>query len=143
MDLDCLRINFQSLFLVDKELLHGIALVALQLNHVAGLFIVDNCAVASELLLDDFEDLLQIEFGRNAFNGSQGLASIALLDTNMDIGLSLFLSGFACILILRIRKGIERLKVLNLCGHTTLGGGECAKCSELRKKLEFGCLEQS
>jgi hypothetical protein len=76
--LDGLGINFQSLFLVDKELLHDIALVALQLNHVTSLFIVDDGAVAGELLLDDLEDLLQIELGRNTLDGSQGLASIAL-----------------------------------------------------------------
>jgi len=115
MDLDGLGIDFQSLFLIDEEVLYDIALVALELNHVTSLFIVDDGAVAGKLLLDDLEDLLQIKLGRNAFDGGQGFASIALLDANVDIGLSLLLIGFAGILILRIREGIERLEVLDLC----------------------------
>jgi hypothetical protein len=76
--LDGLWINLQSLFLVDKELLHGITLIALQLNHVAGFFIIYNGTVASELFLDDLEDLLHVKLGRNALNGGQGLAAITL-----------------------------------------------------------------
>lgn len=72
-----LRIDFQSLFLVDEELFHSVTLVALELNHVSGLFIVHDGAVASELLLNDLKDFLQIKLGRNALDGGQGLATIA------------------------------------------------------------------
>jgi len=128
MDLDGLWINFQSLFLVNKEFLHDIALVALELDHIASLFIVDDGSIASKLFLNDFEDLFHIKLGRNALNGSQGLASIALLDADVDVGLRLFLIGFAGILILRIREGIERLEVLDLTGHTSSRSWDWPKC---------------
>ena len=60
-NLDGLGINFQSLILVDEEFLHNITLIALELNHVAGFFIVDDGSVASKLLLDDLEDFLEIK----------------------------------------------------------------------------------
>lgn len=81
--LDGLGIDLQSLFFVNKEILHDIALVALELNHSSGLLIIDNSAVAGELLLDDFEDLLEVELGRNSFNSGQGLTTIALY-TRLD-----------------------------------------------------------
>ena len=59
-DLDGLGIQLQALF-VHQELLHILALVALQLNHLAHLGVRDDGAIASELLLDDLEDLLLIE----------------------------------------------------------------------------------
>jgi len=121
MDLDGLGIDFQALFLVDEEVFHGIALVALELDHVASLFIVHNGTVAGKLLLDDLEDFLEIKLGRNALDGGQGLTTIALLDADMDVGLGGLLGRFASILILRIRKGIERFEVLDiLSGHMSL-----------------------
>jgi len=123
MDLDGLGINLQSLLLVDEKLLHDISLVALKLDHVTGLFIVDYGAIAGELLLNDLEDLLEVELGWNALDGGQGLAAIALLNAYVDIRLGRLLSRFSSILILRIRKGIERFEVLNLTGHTMLLNG--------------------
>jgi len=122
MDLNGLGIDFQSLFLVYKKFLHSISLITLKLNHVAGLFIVDDGSVAGKLLFDNLENLLQIELGWNSFDCSQGLATIALLNTNVDVGLCSLLGCFSSILILRIREGIERFKVLDLRGHTTFGG---------------------
>jgi len=86
MDFDGLGINLQSLLLVDEKLLHDISLVTLKLDHVAGLFIVDYGAVTGELLLNDLEDLLEVELGWNALDGGQGLATIALLNADVDIG---------------------------------------------------------
>jgi hypothetical protein len=121
--LDGLGVDFQALFLVDEEVFHGIALVALELDHVASLFIVDDGTVAGKLLLDDLEDFLEIKLGRDALDGGQGLATIAFcvrecgdaawrtrltLDADMDVGLGGLLGRFAGILILRIRKGIYR-----------------------------------
>jgi len=85
MDFDGLGINLQSLLLVDEKLFHDISLVALKLDHVAGLFIVDYGAVAGELLLNDLEDLLEVELGWNALDGGQGLTTIALLNADVDI----------------------------------------------------------
>jgi hypothetical protein len=84
-NLNGLGIDFQSLFLVYKKFLHSISLITLKLNHVAGLFIVDDGSVAGKLLFDNLENLLQIELGWNSFDCSQGLATIALLNTNVDV----------------------------------------------------------
>lgn len=85
MDLDGLGVDLKALVLVDKEILHDIALVTLQLDHVAGFLIVDNGAVARELLLDHLEDLLQVELGWNTLDSGQRLATITLLDANVDV----------------------------------------------------------
>ena len=78
MDLDGLRIQLQPFFLVYQELLHILALVALELNHLAHLRVIDDRAIASELLLDHFEDLLLVELFGKALDGGQSLATIAL-----------------------------------------------------------------
>jgi len=61
MDLDGLSVELEAFLLVDQELLDILALVTLKLNHFAHLTVIDNGAIASELLLDDFEDLLLVE----------------------------------------------------------------------------------
>ena len=85
MDLDGLGIQLQAFLLVDEELLHILTLVTLQLNHLAHLGVVDNGAIAGEFLLDHLEDLLLVELLRQALHRGQGLAAIALLDTDVDI----------------------------------------------------------
>ena len=125
MDLDGLGVDLEPLVLVNEKILHSIALVALQLDHVAGLFIVDDGAVAGELFLDDLEDLLEVKLGWDAFDRGQRLATITLLDADVDVwpkkldkadgddkdrwprtGLRGLLSSLSSVLILRIRKGI-------------------------------------
>jgi hypothetical protein len=59
--LDGLGIDFEALFLVDEEVFHGIALVTLELDDLPGARVGDNRAIASKLLLDDLENLLEIE----------------------------------------------------------------------------------
>lgn len=85
MDLDGLGVDLQASSLVGQEIADDIALVALQLDHLSGLLIADDGAVAGELLLDHLKDLLEVEFGRDSFDGGQCLAAIALLDTDVDI----------------------------------------------------------
>ena len=85
MDLDGLGVDFKTLVLVDEKILHSIALVALELYHVAGLFIVDDRAIAGKLFLDDLEDLLEVELGWDALDRGQRLATITLLDTDVDV----------------------------------------------------------
>ena len=46
-NLDGLRVEFQTLYLVDQELLNVIALITLQLDHVPHLTVIDNGAIAS------------------------------------------------------------------------------------------------
>ena len=78
VDLDGLGIQLEPLLLVDEELLHVLALVALQLDHLAHLRVVDNGAIARKFLLDHLEDLLLVELFRQALDRRQGLATIAL-----------------------------------------------------------------
>ena len=80
MDFDGLRIQLQPLLLIDQEFLHILALVALELNHLAHLRVVDDGAIASELLLDDLEDLLLVEFLWQALDRGQCLATIAFCE---------------------------------------------------------------
>ncbi|RUS14044.1 hypothetical protein BC937DRAFT_94429 [Endogone sp. FLAS-F59071] len=56
-----------------------VALVACELEHFAELFIIDNGAVAREFLLESAQHFIQVELLRNALDGRQGLAAIALL----------------------------------------------------------------
>ena len=46
-NLDGLGVEFQTLYLVDQELLNVIALITLQLDHVPHLTVIDNGAIAS------------------------------------------------------------------------------------------------
>ena len=59
--LDGLGVNVQPFVLVDEEVFHNIALITLELNHVSCFLVVHDGAIASELLLNDFENLLQVE----------------------------------------------------------------------------------
>jgi len=123
MDLDGLGVDVQTFVLVGEEVLHSIALITLELNDVACLLVVHDGSIASKLLLDDLENFLEVELGRDPFDCGQSLTTITLLDTNMDIRLlSGLVSSIYCILILGIREGIKRPKVLNgirSCGHTS------------------------
>jgi len=81
VDLDRLEIEAQALLLVRQKVLHILALVTLQLNHLAKVRDLgggDDGAIAGELLLDHFEDLLLVEFLGEALDRGQGFAAIAL-----------------------------------------------------------------
>jgi hypothetical protein len=98
---DRLHVQFKAIF-CDQEFLDIFALIALELNHLAHLTIGDDGAIAgcseksvcviltikmmcylslTELLLDDLEDLLLIEFLREALDSSQSLTTISLCAT--------------------------------------------------------------
>jgi len=110
MDLDGLGIELQTFFLVGEELLNIFALISLELNHLTHLTINNDGAIASELLLDDLEDLLLVEFLWEALDGCQSLTTIALLDTNMDIILRLL-----CIssIFVGFGEGVEGLEIFD------------------------------
>lgn len=78
MDFDGLGVQLEPFLLIHQELLHVLALVALQLDHLAHLAVVHNGAIAGELLLNDLEDLLLVEFLGKALDRGQGFATIAL-----------------------------------------------------------------
>lgn len=84
VDFDGLSIHLETRW-VDEEVLHGIALISLQLDNITRLLVLDYGTIASELLLDNLQDFLEIKLGGNTFNGGQGLAAVALLDTDVDI----------------------------------------------------------
>jgi len=110
VDLDGLGIQLQAFLLINEKFLHVFALIALQLNHLAHLRVIDDGAIACKLLLDHLEDLLLVKFLGQALDRGQCLATIALLDTDMDVVLGLL--GLAGISI-GLREGVERLKVLD------------------------------
>jgi len=109
MDFNSLRVELESIF-GHQELLDILALVSLQLNHLAHLTVVDNGAIASELLLDDLEDLLLIEFLRQTLNSCQSLTTIALLNPYMDVILRLL--SLACVFV-GFGEGVEGFEVLD------------------------------
>jgi hypothetical protein len=78
VDLDGLDIKTKALLLVGQEVLDILALIALELDHLSHLGVRDDGAIAGELLLDHFEDLLLVELLRQALDRGQRLATIAL-----------------------------------------------------------------
>ena len=76
--LDGLGIKLQTLLLVGQEFLDILTLISLELNHLAHLGVVDDGAIAGELLLDNLEDLLLVKLLGQSLDCGQGLASIAL-----------------------------------------------------------------
>jgi hypothetical protein len=80
VDLYGLGIELKTLLLINEELLHILALIALELNHLAHLGIDDNGAIAGELLLDDLEDLLLVKLLGQTLDCSQGFTTIALCE---------------------------------------------------------------
>lgn len=112
MDLDSFGIKFQPFLFIDQEFLDIFALITLKLDHLAHLSVIDDCAIASEFLLDDLEDLLLIEFLGQTLDSSQGLATIALLNPNMDVVLRLL--SFPGIFV-GFGEGVEGLEIFD--GH--------------------------
>ena len=78
VDLYGLCVQAEALLLVGEELLDILALVALELDHLAHLRVGNDGAIAGELLLDDFKDLLLVKLLGQALDRRQGLATIAL-----------------------------------------------------------------
>lgn len=131
VDLDGLGVEGESVVLVAHEVFHILALVALQLNHLAHLRVVDDGAIAGKLLLDDLlvvlalfyvlsclcvsgvaylQDLLLVKLLGQALNSGQGLPTIALLDPNVDVRL-----GLICFpgVFVRVGEGVcERMSQL-------------------------------
>jgi len=110
VDLDGLRIKLEAFLLVNEEFLNILALIALELDHLSHLSVIDDGAIAGKLFLDDLENLLLIEFLRKTLNGGQGFTTIALLNTNVDIVLGLF--GITSILV-GFGEGVVGLEVFD------------------------------
>jgi len=109
VDLDGLCVKLKAIF-CDQELLNVFALITLKLNHLAHLTVGDDCAIAGELLLDDLEYLLLVEFLGEALDGGQSLTTIALLDADMDVILGLL--RFPSVVV-GLREGVKGFEVLD------------------------------
>ena len=68
----------QTFLLVREELLHILALIALELDDLTHLSVAHDGAIASKLLLDHLEDLLLVELLRETLDSRQGLTTVAL-----------------------------------------------------------------
>lgn len=102
--LDSLDVQLQAV-LCNKEFLHVFALITLKLNHFSHLTVSDNGTIAGELLLDDLENLLLVEFLGQALDCGQSLTTIALLDTNVDVILTLLFNSVSGVVV-GLREGV-------------------------------------
>lgn len=113
MNLDRGRIQLKARLFVSQESLHVLALVALQLDNIAQITVMDSRSVARKLFLDDVEYLLLGKLGRNALNRGQRLATVALLDPDVDV---IFAMNLFAMNILCLGKGLNGLEVFNRHG---------------------------
>jgi hypothetical protein len=111
VDFDGLGIELKTFLLVGEEILNVLALVALELDYLTHLCVVDDRSIASELLLDHLENLLLVKLLRKTLDSGQGFASIALLDAYMDIILRLLYFSY----VVNIDEGVVGLEVFD--GH--------------------------
>ena len=99
MNLDVVLLDEAGL---DEELRGVLALIALQLNYLAELLVVNHIAVATELLLEILEDLLVAEVLLQPLDRCQALLPVPLLDADVHI-----LLGPGGIRILDVGEGVE------------------------------------
>lgn len=85
VDFDGLSIESQTVLLIGHELLDIFTLIALELNHLSHLGVVDDGAIAGELLLDDLENLLLVELLGQTLDRGQSLATITLLNADVNV----------------------------------------------------------
>jgi hypothetical protein len=61
VDLNGLTVKTKTLRFIGKKFLHVLALIPLELDHLAHLGVDDDGAIASKLLLNDLEDLFLVK----------------------------------------------------------------------------------
>jgi len=73
----------------DQE--HGdlLTLIALKLDHLAKFLVIDDGAVASKLLLERLEKLFLVVFFGQTLQRRERLASVSLLNTNVNVAVGL------------------------------------------------------
>lgn len=69
----------------DKEVHNIGALIALELDHLAKIFVLDNIPITTELFLEVFEDLRVAEVLVQSFNCGYAFLAIPLLNSEMNI----------------------------------------------------------
>lgn len=70
--------------LFSEKGLNLFALVSLELDDLAKFLVIDDAAVATELLLEGLCELCEIELVIQTLDGGERLASVALLQTDVD-----------------------------------------------------------
>lgn len=111
MNLDVLLGQLQ---LSGQEFRHLDTLVALHLDDFTKLFVLDDVAVAGEVLLQHLQDFLQVVFIGDPLHRGQRLSPVSLLDTDVDVVGGL---GFR---VASVSKGVKRVEVLDR-RHTMTG----------------------
>ena len=117
MDLDS---RFLANSFLHKEVSHILSLVALKLDNLAELRVLDNSTVAAKVLLEGLDKFLEAQSLGQSLNGCEGLSTIPLLDTDVDVVLLLGGSKFV---FLSFRKRIKRFQIFNR-GHRKKTGSE-------------------
>jgi len=112
VQLDILAVESEAFSLVHHEVLDIIALIPLKLDHLAHLGIIDDGAIASELLLDHLKDLFLVELLRQTLDGRQSLATIALLNANVYV-IRRLLVLFSRILV-GFGEGVDGLEIFDI-----------------------------
>nr|ACU13196.1 unknown [Glycine max] len=95
MNLDLVLPNKASM---NEEVRNVLALITLELDNLAKLLVMHNIAIAAELFLEVFEDLLVAELFLQPLHCGQTLLPIPLLYADMHI---LFCPGSICFFCLR------------------------------------------
>ena len=126
VDLDSLGVETKALLLIHEKFLNVLSLVSLELNDLTHFGIVHDSTIAGKLLFDNLEDLLLVKFLRETLDGGQGLTSISLLDSYMNVILRLL--SFSGVFV-GLGEGIVGLEIFD--GHklgglgVSLGNGYC------------------
>lgn len=82
MDLDVLLGQLQ---LARQKLRNLHSLITLQLDNLTQLVVLDDIAITSKILLQNFQDLLQVILVGHTLNSGKGFTPVTLLDTDMDV----------------------------------------------------------
>jgi len=69
---------------IGEESDHVVTLVALKLEDLSHVFVLDDRAVATMRLLHSLQDLLEIQLVVEALHGSDAFAAVALLHADVD-----------------------------------------------------------
>lgn len=101
-----------------NERRHLLSLIALKLDNLAQIFVVDNGTVACELLLKRLQELFLIILLGQSLECRERLSTVPLLDTDVNVVLLLLflddLRRFLLGLVAEIGEGIVTGEVLNI-----------------------------
>jgi len=112
VDSDVIGVKTEAALLVSEEIHDLLTLVALKLNHLAGLFIIDLVSIAGKLLPEEGKNLARVKLYGKAGDCGQRLAAITLLNAYMDVILGLLIiTG----VVVGFREGVEGLEIFD--GH--------------------------